>query len=1118
MEFLFPHQEPRKIQKTLMQQIYSCIENKQNLIAHAPTGIGKCVSGSTLIITEKGIEKIEDIYKKTVKTNTLDQKTKKIVQKKGIIIKKKRDFLYRLKTRTGREIEATKDHKFLVISNGLKWKKLEDIDQGEYIACARKIINGNKIPQRTKLKEIYKIKGKFREKIKVGTEPSLAKLFSTIKKRENVGNRKLAEIIGRDRNIIKNAIKNNSIFLTYLEKIAKYFGVDIKNLDLKRIGYSSSKIITIPKIDEDFSYFFGALMGDGCISGKRKSVMISNMDKNIINRFKKIATSFGSNIHRKHGSKYDYEFENKSLVVLLYLLGYPQENKYKTLHVPDYFFNNRKLLATLIKGLYDTDGSVYQSIVEITTKSKPLKDSLVLSLLCFEIIPIVKEKIINKQKYFRIYFQNRNNISNFKDNINFNIKSKRERLTKLASLKSNPNIDIIPNISSLIRDCRKAMSIPYSRKRPSRIYESYIYKFRKPSRKGLTKLLKYFKKLSKKRPPQLESLESLAKSDIFWDKVTKIKKLKKSFVYDATIPSTHNFIGNGVILHNTASYLAPALTYALKNDKTLFFLTPRHSQHNIVIETAKKIQKKFNTTFKVVDFIGKKHMCLQSGVDTLLNSEFHEYCRELRKKDNCEFYLNMKSKAVRNLCLSEIKEPLHVEELVQHCQKHNLCPYEIAALLGKKAKVIIADYYHILSPTIRQSLFNRLQLDLSNCIIYFDESHNLPDRCRDLLTTSLSSITIDYALRENKSFKFDFENELLNIQNNLSALAKNIPIEKQELLVKKPEFIVNQDIIEDLKLAADEVRDKQKRSSLGSVANFLESWLGPDKSFIRIITNGFTRIGRPFINLSYRCLDPSLLISQLTAHSLIFMSGTLSPTEMYLDLLGLDKNKTVTTEFSNPFPKQNRLNLIVPTVTTKFTKRDEAMYKKISKICSEITNIVPGNTAVFFPSYDLLNKINLFFANESEKTIFIEQPGLTKLERQEIIDKFKSYSNKGAVLLGAASGSFGEGIDLPGDFLKCVIIVGLPLAKPNIETQELINYYDSLYSKGWDYAYIYPAIITSLQNAGRCIRSETDKGCIIFLDERYSWHNYKKCFPQDANFETTKLPSSRIKEFFENNN
>jgi len=594
----------------------------------------------------------------------------------------------------------------------------------------------------------------------------------------------------------------------------------------------------------------------------------------------------------------------------------------------------------------------------------------------------------------------------------------------------------------------------------------------------------------------------------------KVQKALMQQIYSC-IENKQNLLAHAPTgLGKTAAFISPALSYAIKNEKTLFFLTPRHSQHHIVIETTKKIQKKFNTDFKVVDFIGKKHMCLQPGVDILSNSEFHEYCRELRKKDNCEFYLNLKSKTQRNLCLSEIKEPLHVEELVTHCSKHSLCPYEIAALLGKKSKVIIADYYHILSPTVRESLFNRLQIDLSNCIIYFDESHNLPDRCRDLLTTNISSITLDYALKENKAFKFSFEDELLNIQNNLSQLSKTIPIEKQEALVKKGDFAVNLDLIGDLKWAADEVRDKQKRSSLGSVAHFLESWTGPDKSFIRVISNGFTKIGKPFVNLSYRCLDPSLLISQLTAHSLVFMSGTLSPTEMYLDLLGLDKNKTVTTEFLNPFPKQNRLNLIVPTVTTKFTKRDEAMYKKISKLCSEISNSIPGNTAIFFPSYELLNKINITFLNESEKTVFIERPGLTKQERQEMIDKFKSYNKAGAVLLGAASGSFGEGIDLPGDFLKCVIVVGLPLARPDLETQELINYYDSLFAKGWDYAYIYPAIILSIQNYGRCIRSETDKGIIAFLDERYSWNNYLRCFPKEMHLEITNMPVEKIKKFF----
>ena len=70
------------------------------------------------------------------------------------------------------------------------------------------------------------------------------------------------------------------------------------------------------------------------------------------------------------------------------------------------------------------------------------------------------------------------------------------------------------------------------------------------------------------------------------------------------------------------------------------------------------------------------------------------------------------------------------------------------------------------------------------------------------------------------------------------------------------------------------------------------------------------------------------------------------------------------------------------------------------------------------------------------------------------------------------------------------------------------------FSKGWDYAYIFPAMRKTIQAAGRCIRSETDKGIIVFLDERYSWNNYYKCFPTDMNIKITKLPLERIEKFF----
>jgi DNA excision repair protein ERCC-2 len=131
-----------------------------------------------------------------------------------------------------------------------------------------------------------------------------------------------------------------------------------------------------------------------------------------------------------------------------------------------------------------------------------------------------------------------------------------------------------------------------------------------------------------------------------------------------------------------------------------------------------------------------------------------------------------------------------------------------------------------------------------------------------------------------------------------------------------------------------------------------------------------------------------------------------------------------------------------------------------------------------------------------------------------MLERFAGYSGTGAVLLGVASGSFGEGIDFPGDILKCVVVVGLPLQRPDLETKELIAYYDHKFGKGWDYAYVAPAFSKTLQNAGRCIRSETDKGIVVFLDERFTWPNYFKYFPPEGQIKITLDYEDKIKEFF----
>jgi len=73
------------------------------------------------------------------------------------------------------------------------------------------------------------------------------------------------------------------------------------------------------------------------------------------------------------------------------------------------------------------------------------------------------------------------------------------------------------------------------------------------------------------------------------------------------------------------------------------------------------------------------------------------------------------------------------------------------------------------------------------------------------------------------------------------------------------------------------------------------------------------------------------------------------------------------------------------------------------------------------------------------------------------------------------------------------------------------------FGKGWDYGYLFPAFNKTLQSAGRCIRSETDKGVLIFIDERYTWKNYFRLFPPHWHMKITILFEHMIKEFFEKN-
>ena len=580
-------------------------------------------------------------------------------------------------------------------------------------------------------------------------------------------------------------------------------------------------------------------------------------------------------------------------------------------------------------------------------------------------------------------------------------------------------------------------------------------------------------------------------------------------------------------LGKTAAVLSPSLKFAIEKGFTVFFLTSKHTQHQIVIETARHIKDKYGIEVKVADLIGKKWMCLQENVDELYSMDFHDYCKSLVDDYKCEYYSNVKTKAgsittkakklVEDL---RVLSPMHTESLIEECKHEKFCPYEISSIMAKEANVIVADYYYIFHPSIRNFFFQRTGKDLAKSIIIVDEAHNLPKRCQQMLTNKLSNAMIERAISEAEKFKFvetlDNVKHIRNILIDYSARLKS----EQEMLISKEDFMDKiqeatnyENLVNDLNYLGDSIREAQKISYLGGMAKFLDGWQNSDDRFSRILSKSVYNNNLRVV-LTNKCLDASIVTKEVidSAYSTIAISGTLTPTSMYRDLLGFQN--TVEKTYKSPFPQSNRLNLIVPSVTTKYTRRDTEQYKKIAGVVKNICNSVKGNIAAFFPSYYLRDEISSYIVEGISKTVVNEVSGLDKKQKFELLERFKSYKDKGAILLGVSSASFGEGIDLPGEFLNCVIIVGLPLERPGLEIKELIRYYDKKFKKGWDYGYIVPALNRTFQNAGRCIRSETDKGVIVFLDERYSQHQYRRIFPPEWEIKVTEDYVKEIKGFY----
>lgn len=570
-------------------------------------------------------------------------------------------------------------------------------------------------------------------------------------------------------------------------------------------------------------------------------------------------------------------------------------------------------------------------------------------------------------------------------------------------------------------------------------------------------------------------------------------------------------------LGKTDASISSILQYAIDNNKRLIFVTPKNSQHKIVVDVIKGINKVNNMKIRVIDFVSKSQMCSDPFLYNS-GSEFYDLCDRKATKGMCLGYnntvgRNKDQKLNAEINVSDFKSnyfDITSSDMRDACLNEPImCPYELSLLIGKDANVIILDVNHIFVPSIRQKLFSKLKIDLEDCIFIFDEAHNLPSRIRNIQSISLSQSTISNAIKE------------------LQRVDKNIVDEKlpefiNELNLKMSglkEGYVDYNFFDDLfsrynydyiidnmsKISTYIIDNMDKRSNFVLVSNFFDNWYSGRESK--------SRFADSYGSLQIKSLDPGELASEVVnnSHSSIFMSATLTPFDMYSTLLKV-KKEMVQKRYISPFPKENRLVLYSDTITTKYEERAKNMPEIASTITETINNI-SGNIAVFFPSYEMLNQILIKVENKTMKKIFVQNPKHNSIQSSKLIEDFKKMKNTlGGVLFAVVGGSFSEGVDFPGDDLIGIIVVGLPFPEPDYEVRALIDYYQKLYNAGWDYAYIYPTIAKIIQASGRPIRTETDRAFIMLLDKRYIWTKYQSLFPKD--FEFKKYDIQKIIDFF----
>ena len=221
-------------------------------------------------------------------------------------------------------------------------------------------------------------------------------------------------------------------------------------------------------------------------------------------------------------------------------------------------------------------------------------------------------------------------------------------------------------------------------------------------------------------------------------------------------------------------------------------------------------------------------------------------------------------------------------------------------------------------------------------------------------------------------------------------------------------------------------------------------------------------------------------------HSVVLTSATLSTSGAFdhiIDRTGFDDTEKLL--LGSPFDYPKAASLIVP----KDMPEPQAWQysEALAQAVTDATLAAGGRTMALFTSHaSLQDAASTVRGDLRSRGYEVLAQGVDGTPDQ-LLRRFQD--NPESVLLGTAS--FWEGVDLPGETLKVLLLARLPFSVP---TEPVFESRSELYDNPFMQYAVPQAILRLRQGFGRLIRTKTDRGVVVILDRRIVSRRYGSSF------------------------